>query len=105
MIMARKKEVVIGRGMKVKRGVEEKLRKKPGGSSVGRYKNVKKKDFAGPKGGSPKGSFPINNLKRAKAALSYAHNAPDPDAIRRAVYAKYPELGKRHQKRMKRKAK
>ncbi len=94
-----KKEVKIGKGMKVKRGVEEKLRKHEGGSNVGKYKSVAKKSFAGPKGGAPKGSYPINTLKRAKAALAYAHNAPNPSGIKSAVYKKYPALKKRKQMR------
>lgn len=70
----------------------EKARKKPGGSNVGRFKNVKKSDFAGPAGGAPEGSFPINNKGRAKAALSRAHFAPNPAGIRRAVFKKFPSL-------------
>lgn len=68
------------------------IRKKPGGSNVGKYKGVK--SFAGPSGGAPKGSFPINTRKRAKAALAYAHNAPNPAGIKAAVHKKYPSLGK-----------
>lgn len=67
------------------------IRKKPGGSNAGKYKGVK--SFAGPAGGAPKGSFPINTRKRAKAALSYARNAPNPGGIRKAVHRKYPSLG------------
>ena len=65
-------------------------RKKKGGSNVGKYKGVKA--FAGPSGGAPKGSFPINTLKRAKSALKLAHNAPRPAGIKSAVYKKYPSL-------------
>jgi hypothetical protein len=65
-------------------------RKRPGGSNVGRYPHVK--TFAGPSGGSPAGSYPINTLARAKSALKLAHNAPDPDGIRQAVFRKYPQL-------------
>jgi hypothetical protein len=65
-------------------------RTRPGGSNVGRYPNVK--TFAGPSGGSPAGSYPINTLARAKSALKLAHNAPDPAGIRRAVFRKYPQL-------------
>ena len=65
-------------------------RKKPGGSNVGKYKGVKA--FAGPSGGAPAGSFPINTLKRAKSAIKLAHNAPRPAGIRAAVYRKYPSL-------------
>jgi len=67
-----------------------KARKKPGGSNVGKYPRVK--SFAGPSGGSPKGSFPINSLARAKSAIKLAHNAPNPAGIKRAVYKKYPSL-------------
>ena len=66
------------------------LEKKPGGSNVGKYKGVKA--FAGPSGGAPAGSFPINTLARAKSALKLAHNAPRPAGIRRAVFKKYPNL-------------
>jgi len=89
-------EIKIGKGMKVKHGEEEKLRKRAGGSNVGTYKTVSKKEFAGPSGGAPKGSYPINTKKRAKAALAYAHNAPNPSGIRSAVHKKYPSLGKKN---------
>lgn len=92
----RKKKVTIGRGMKESAAKVRRARSKPGGSNVGKYKSVAKKDFAGTKGDAPKGSYPINTLKRAKSALKLAHNAPDPAGIRRAVYKKYPQLrGKR----------
>ena len=65
-------------------------RKKKGGSNVGKYK--KGIAFAGPSGGAPAGSFPINTLKRAKSAIKLAHNAPRPAGIKRAVYKKYPSL-------------
>ena len=69
------KKVTIGKGMTVSRAKEKKMEKKPGGSNVGDYKSVEKKDFAGPSGGSPKGSYPINTKDRAKSALKFAHNA------------------------------
>lgn len=69
-------------------------RKKPGGSNVGKYKGVKK--FAGPAGGAPKGSFPINTLPRARNALARAHLAPDPKKLKAAVYKAFPELAKRN---------
>ncbi len=90
-----KKKVSIGKGMKVSRAKEKKMEKKPGGSNVGEYKGVSKSNFAGPKGGSPSGSFPINSKKRAKSALKLAHNAPSPSGIKRAVYKKYPSLKKK----------
>lgn len=64
----------------------------PGGSNVGKYSNVD--EFAGPSGGAPKGSYPINTKKRAISALAYAHNAPNPEGIKNAVYDKYPDLKK-----------
>jgi len=91
--------VKIGKGMTIARGEESKLSKKPGSSNVGEYKNVSKSDFAGPSGGAARGSYPINNIKRARAALSYAHNAPNPSGIKKKVYSKYPELKKRHEER------
>jgi hypothetical protein len=67
-------------------------RKKPGGSNVGKYKGVK--EFAGPSGGAPAGSYPINTKSRAKSALKLAHNAPNPSGIKSKVYAEYPSLRK-----------
>ena len=78
-------------------------RKKKGGSNVGKYKGVKA--FAGPSGGAPKGSFPINTLKRAKSALKLAHNAPRPAGIRAAVYRKYPSLKPKTKKKTTRRKK
>lgn len=93
-----KKAIKIGKGMTVRQGVESKLKKKPGGSNVGKYKTVSKGDFAGKAGGAPKGSFPINTRKRAKAALALAHNAPNPAGIKKAVHKKYPSLSKNKKK-------
>jgi len=95
----KKKDVKIGSGMSVSKGKEKEMKERAGGSNVGKYKTVSKKDFAGPSGGAPKGSYPINTEKRAKAALSYARNAPDPAGIKSAVYRKYPRLRKRHEER------
>ena len=100
---AKKNKVTIAKGIKVKRGTEEKMRKKPGSSNTGRYKNVSPKEFAGSAGGSSKYSFPINTLARARNALARAHFAPDPEGIRRKVWAKYPELKKRSIARKKKK--
>lgn len=79
------KKVTISKGKKVLQGVEDALKRRPGGSNVGKYKNVPQKEMAGTAGGAPKGSYPINTEKRAKAALSYAHNAPDPSGIKSKV--------------------
>lgn len=74
-------------------------RKKPGGSNVGKYKNVPSNEFAGTAGGAPKGSFPINTKKRAKAALSYSRNAPNPQGIKDKVYREYPSLKSKSSKK------
>lgn len=93
------KKVTVAKGIKIPRGKEEKIRKKAGSGNVGKYKNVKPSDFAGGAGGSSKYSYPINTEKRAKAALSYARNAPNPEGIKKKVYSKYPALKKRKEKR------
>tara|TARA_R110002153_G_scaffold34260_1_gene102595 strand:- start:237 stop:482 length:246 start_codon:yes stop_codon:yes gene_type:complete len=60
-------------------------REEPGKSNAGKYPGIK--SFAG-----PDGTYPINTLERAKSALKLAHNSPNPEAIRKKVFAKYPEL-------------
>tara|TARA_R110000796_G_scaffold250_1_gene922 strand:+ start:198 stop:419 length:222 start_codon:yes stop_codon:yes gene_type:complete len=64
-------------------------RKEPGMSNAGKYSDVAKGDFCG-----PKGTFPVNSLKRAKSALKLAHNAKNPRRIKRCVYKKFPQLKK-----------
>lgn len=98
--MARKRKikdalVIVAKGVKVKRGTEEKMREKPGSSNAGKYKNVSPKKFAGKSGGASKYSFPIPDLAHARAALSRAHFAPNPGGVKAAVYKAYPELKKR----------
>jgi len=83
--------------MKMTAGNIRKARKKPGGSNVGDYKGVRA--FAGPSGGAPAGSYPIDTLERARSALRLAHNAPNPEGIRRAVIKKWPQLKPKGNKR------
>lgn len=99
------KKVTIAKGVKVARGKEEKMRAKPGSSNAGKYKDVKPKDFAGSSGGADKYSFPINDLAHARNALARAHFAPDPEGIKRKVYAKFPQLKKHHEEKEKGKKK
>ena len=91
----KKRQVKVAKGKTESRSHVAKARKKPGGSNVGKYAKVPAKDFAGPAGGSPAGSYPINTLARAKSALKLAHNAPNPEGIKRRVYKKYPQLKKK----------
>jgi hypothetical protein len=89
------KKIVIEKGKTESREKVRQAHESAGGSNVGQYKKVAPKEFAGTAGGAPKGSYPINTAKRAKAALAYAHNAPNPAGIREKVHAKYPSLGKK----------
>ena len=68
-------------------------RDREGSSSAGDYSDVDKDDFCGPAGGAAPGTYPVNSEKRARAALSYAHNAPDPEGLKRCVYKKAKEHG------------
>ncbi len=68
-------------------------RKKPGGSNTGKYTGVK--SFAGPSGGAPSGSYPLNTLARAKAAIKLSGHAPNPEGIKAAARRKYPQLKKK----------
>lgn len=98
--MKKVKKVTVAKGIKIPKGKEAKMRSKPGSSNVGKYKTVSPKKFAGASGGANKYSFPIDSEKRAKAALSRAHFAPNPEGIKAKVYREYPELkkGKKHEK-------
>lgn len=89
-----KKKVPIAKGVKILKKKAAMMRKKAGGSNVGQYKDVGKKSFCGPSGGSPAGSFPVNTKKRAKSANKLAHNAPNPEGIKACVKRKFPSIGK-----------
>lgn len=82
------KKVPVAKGVKETRKKVSAARKKPGGSNVGEYKKVSKKEFCGPAGGAPKGSYPVNSAKRCRSALSLAHNAPNPSGIKSCVKRK-----------------
>lgn len=96
-----KDKVTVAKGVKVKRGAEEKMRSQKGSSNAGKYKHVAPKDFAGASGGANKYSFPIPNLAHARNALARAHFAPNPAGIKARVYKMYPELKKHKQEREK----
>ena len=61
------------------------IRKEPGKSNAGKYPGVT--DFAG-----SDGTYPINTIKRGKAALSLAYHSPDEQSIVAKVLTKYPGL-------------
>ncbi len=92
--MEKKKKITVAKGVKVKRGAEEKMRSKKGSSNAGKYKHVAPKDFAGAAGGASKYSFPVHDIAHARNALARAHFAPDPAALKAKVYKMYPELKK-----------
>lgn len=92
--MAKEKKITVAKGVKVPKGKEAEMRKGPGSSSAGKYKDVAPKDFAGKSGGANKYSFPIPDLAHARNALARAHFAPDPAGIIAKVYRMYPELKK-----------
>lgn len=77
---------------KKKKNITE-IRKKKGSSNAGDYPDVK--SFCGTAGGAAKGTYPVNTKKRAHAALSYAHNAPNPSGIKKCVKRKFPKMGKK----------
>ena len=90
-------------GGRISKEYIEKARKKPGGSNVGKktFSDGSKRTgpYAGPAGGAPKGSYPIPDLKHAKAAIKLSGHAPNPGGVKAAVYRKYPQLkpGKKFQ--------
>lgn len=102
--MKKEKSVLIEKGVRISKKKKEEMKKKPGGSNIGVYKKVSKADFAGPAGGAPMGTFPINTKSRARAALAYAHNAPNPAGIKAKVYKAYPSLRKENEKRNEKKS-
>lgn len=88
----KKKMVQIAKGVKVSKAKEKKMEKRPGGSNVGSYATVPKNKFAGPAGGAPAGSYPIDTLSRAKSAIRLSGNAPNPQGIKNRVYELWPQL-------------
>jgi len=97
----RVKMVTVAKGVKVPRGKESKLRKKPGSSNAGKYKKVSKTEFCGESGGSSKFSYPVSSAKRCRAALAYAHNAPKPSGIKACVKRKCKGEIKKYSKKSK----
>lgn len=77
---------------KLPKGQLSKIRSKPGMSNA--YKNKGVKKFAG-----PSHTFPIQDENHARNALSRAHFAQNPSAIKAKVYKIYPGLKKRKKER------
>lgn len=93
--------VIRKEGGKLSKEYIEKAREKPGGSNVGKKKFAsgapRTGPYAGPSGGAPKGSYPIGDISHGRAAIKLAHNAPNPEGIKREVYKKYPSLKKNNE--------
>lgn len=85
---ARRKAVTVAKGKKLPAARVTQLRKRPGASNLGKYKNVPSGQFAG----TTSGTYPIPTLAKAKSALKLAHNDPNPSRVKQRVYAKYPQL-------------
>ena len=71
--------------------VTRKPQDRPGGSNVGKYSGVK--SFCGPSGKSPAGSYPVNSCARTKSAKKLAHNAPNPEGIKRCAERAAKKMG------------
>jgi hypothetical protein len=66
--------------------ISEKLRKirqKPGSSNAGKYTGVK--SFCGKSGGAASNSYPVNTCARTRSAKKLAHNAPNPEGIKKCA--------------------
>ncbi len=88
-ITRREMEQARDMSMGLKKSMSE-IREEPGSSNAGKYPGVK--SFCGPAGGAAEGTFPVNSVERGRSALKLAHNAPNPEGIKKCVYRKYPEL-------------
>ena len=70
------------------------VEKKPGGS------NVRGRVAAdGPFAGTQPNSFPIRTLEDGKSALKLAFNDPNPGRVRARVFARFPELKPKSEKK------
>lgn len=87
---------VFKKGGQLSKEYIKKAYEKPGGSNVGKktFASGAKRvgPYAGPSGGAPKGSYPIGDIRHAKAAIKMSGHAPNPQGIKEAVYKKYPQL-------------
>jgi len=73
--------------MSVSAAKQHELQGRPGGSNIGEYSRVAQENFAGTACGLP-GAYPIDTIERARAALSLAFHAKDPECIKNQVYKK-----------------
>ena len=77
-------------GRKIKRDgpTHRKLKSKGIDVCPNKYPHVASKNFCGSEGGSCARSYPVNTTKRARAALAYAHYAPDQEGLKRCARRK-----------------
>lgn len=92
-------KVKVAKGKSVSKKQLAKMRKRPGSSNAGKYKNVKPSDFIGPEGGAAPYTYPANTIKRAKVAKSYARNAPNPEGIIEAADKKITQIKRKRRKK------
>ena len=71
---------------------------KKGGSNAGTHED--KKYYAGPSGGAPKYTFPIDTLKDAEDAMRMRGKAPNPAGIKRAVLERWPSLSEKYSQKV-----
>lgn len=79
---------------KLPKGKLSEIRSRPGESNA--YKHKGDGPYAG-----PNHSFPIKDKTHARNALSRAHFASDPVAIKEKVHARFPDIGKKDVKKTK----
>jgi hypothetical protein len=79
----------------MEKGELSKIREKKGESGAYKYQGTK----AGSAYAGPDKTFPMGDVKHARNALARAHYAKNPEGVKEKVYAKYPALEKRHEKR------
>jgi hypothetical protein len=92
-------KVKVAKGKSLPKKKLAQMRKLPGSSNTGKYKNVNPSDFIGREGGAAPYTYPANTIKRARAAKSYARNAPNPEGIIQAADKKIAQIKRKRRKK------